>query len=109
MGRYRQNSDELLMNIFDYDIPKNGEEFKTLFENKKIKIIRIISSQNLKDKLYIQDEDEFVIVLEGSAKLRIGNDIKILQKGEFLYIPAKMPHEVLETQNGTLWLAIHFI
>ncbi|MBD3807472.1 MAG: cupin domain-containing protein [Epsilonproteobacteria bacterium] len=97
------------MNIFDYDIPKNGEEFKTLFENKKIKIIRIISSQNLKDKLYIQDEDEFVIVLEGSAKLRIGNDIKILQKGEFLYIPAKMPHKVLETQNGTLWLAIHFI
>ncbi len=97
------------MNIFDYAIPKNGEDFTTLFENKKIKITRIISSDILENKQYIQDEDEFVIVLEGSAKLKIGDNVKNLQKGEFLYIPAKMPHEVLDTKNGTLWLAIHFI
>ncbi len=97
------------MNIFDYTIPKNGEEFATLFENKKIKITRIVSSDILENKQYIQDEDEFVIVLEGSAKLRVEDDIKILQKGEFLYIPAKMPHEVLDIKNGTLWLAVHFI
>jgi cupin 2 domain-containing protein len=58
--------------------------------------------------LYIQEEDEFVFILEGSAKLGIDGDIKEITKGEYLYIPAQMPHEILEITHGTLWLAIHF-
>jgi cupin 2 domain-containing protein len=96
------------MNIFNYIIPNIGETFTTLFENKKIKIIQIVSSDSVEKKVYIQEEDEFVFILEGSAKLRIDGDIKEITKGEYLYIPAQMPHEILETTYGTLWLAIHF-
>ncbi|MDD5360192.1 MAG: cupin domain-containing protein [Sulfurovaceae bacterium] len=96
------------MNIFDYNVPKIGEDFTTLFENKKIKIVRIVSSKTIENKQYIQDEDEFVMILEGEAKLKINNEIKYLNKGEHIFIPAKTPHEVLETKNGTLWIAIHF-
>lgn len=96
------------MNIFNSIIPNIGETFTTLFENKKIKIIQIVSSDSVEKKVYIQEEDEFVFILEGSAKLRIDGDIKEMTKGEYLYIPAQMPHEILETTHGTLWLAIHF-
>jgi cupin 2 domain-containing protein len=51
--------------------------------------------------------DEWVILLEGEATLKIDTEIKKLHKGEFIYIPAHTPHEVLTTQKGTLWLALY--
>ncbi len=95
------------MNIYDYIIPKKGEDFTTLLEYKNIKILRIVSSQNLEIKEYIQKEDEWVLLLEGAALLEIKGEQKELKKGEALFIPANTPHKVLQTQKGTLWLAVH--
>ena len=95
------------MNIYDYIVPKKGEEFTTLLEHKNIKILRIVSSQNLEIKEYIQKEDEWVLLLEGAALLEIKGEQKELKKGEALFIPANTPHKVLQTQKGTLWLAVH--
>lgn len=95
------------MNIFDYSIPEVGEDFKSLFKNKNIDIVRIVSSNKLEDKLYIQDVDEFVILLEGEALLELESREVKLKKGDTLFIPSKMPHRVLKTKMGTLWLAIY--
>jgi len=95
------------MNLFDYTTPKIGESFTTLLEHKNIKINRIVSSDNLEPKEYIQDEDEWVVVLEGEAILLINGVEKILTKGDTLFIPAKTPHRVIKTKQGTLWLAVH--
>ena len=97
------------VNLYDYIIPSSGEDFKTLFESKNIKIVRIVSSDNLEPKEYIQDDNEFVILLKGCAVLEIDRKLKNLKKGDILYIPAKTPHKVLKTSQGALWLAIHFI
>lgn len=95
------------MNLFEYTTPHEGEAFTTLLEHKNIRIVRIASSGTIESKTYVQDEDEWVVVLEGEAKITIGNKEKILTKGESLLIPAKTPHEVLQTAHGTLWLAVH--
>ena len=95
------------MNIFDYTVPEVGEDFKSLFKSENIDIVRIVSSEKLEDKLYIQDIDEFVILLEGEALLEVEGKEVILKKGDTLFIPAKMPHRVLRTKKGTLWLAIY--
>ncbi len=95
------------MNLFDYTTPKTGESFTTLLEHKNIKINRIVSSDNLEPIEYIQDEDEWVVVLEGEATLLIDGVEKKLTKGETLFIPAKTPHRVIETKKETLWLAVH--
>jgi len=97
-----------ILNIFDYTIPKEGEEFATLFQDKDIKISRIVSSDKLEKKLYIQDKDEFVVVLEGEAQLDIDGKIVNLRKGEYIFIKAKTPHYMLWSASGTLWLAIYF-
>jgi len=96
------------MNLYNYTIPNNGEEFTTLFENKNIKIVRIVSSDNLEDIEYCQNEDEFVILLEGKATLELEGKKITLNRGNTLHIPAKTKHKVLSTQKGTLWIAIHF-
>ena len=94
-------------NIYNYKVPSSGEDFSTLFEGKNIKIIRIVSSDNIEPQEYIQDEDEYVILLEGKATLEIDDKIKELVRGDALLIPAKTPHKVLKTSKGALWLAVH--
>ncbi len=95
------------MNIFDYITPKTGETFSTLLEHKNIKINRIISSSDVEPVEYIQDEDEWVVVIEGETTLFLKNEERVLQKGDTLFIPAKTPHKVLKTSDGTVWLTVH--
>jgi len=96
------------LNIFNYNIPTEGESSKTLLKSKNIEIIQIVSSDKLEAKEYNQDSNEFVILLEGKAKLELEGEIKELKKGDTLNILAHTKHKVLEATNGTLWLAIHY-
>jgi cupin 2 domain-containing protein len=95
------------MNIFDTITPKSDETFTTLLEHKNIKINRIVSSNIIAPIEYIQDEDEWLVLLEGEATILIDNKKKILKKGDTLFIPAKIPHQVLKTKDGTVWLTVH--
>jgi len=96
------------MNFFNYTIPNSGEDFTTLLEDKNIKVVRIVSSNNIKIKEYCQEENEFVLLLEGFATLEINGKIKNLTKGDYLLIKANTPHKVLKTSKGALWLAIYY-
>jgi cupin 2 domain-containing protein len=95
------------VNIYDYITPRTGETFTTLLEHKNIKINRIVSSDDLDETEYIQEEDEWLVVLEGKATLLLKDEKKTLIKGESLFIPSKTPHRVLNTQSGTVWLTVH--
>ena len=95
------------MNLYDYIHPQVGESFDTLLDHGAIKIVRIVSSDSIDNSLYIQDEDEWVVVIEGRATLEIESQRVILQRGDNLLIPAKVPHRVIDTLPDTLWLAIH--
>ena len=95
------------MNLYEYLTPESGENFTTLFEHKNIKINRIVSSSNLESIEYIQDEDEWLVLLEGEALLLMDSEEKKLEKGDTLFIPAKTPHTVLKTENSTVWLTVH--
>lgn len=95
------------MNIYDYITPQSAETFTTLLEHKNIKINRIVSSNNLDETVYIQEEDEWLVVLEGQATLLLNDEKKTLIKGDTLFIPSKTLHRVLSTQSGTVWLTVH--
>jgi len=95
------------MNLYDYALPAAGESFTPLLENEKVKILRIVSSDTPDDTLYDQEEDEWVVVLEGSATLEMEGRRIELQRGDTLFIPAHTPHRVLRTETGSLWIAVH--
>ena len=94
-------------NLFDRKIPDTGESFETLLKNDDVAIELIVSSDRPEPILYHQQKDEAVLLLEGKATLWIDGRHVILKPGDFLHIPAGTPHKVLETENGTRWLAIH--
>jgi cupin 2 domain-containing protein len=95
------------VNIHNYLIPQSGETISTLLAHKNIKINRIVSSADVEPVEYIQEEDEWLVLIEGEATLLLEKKKKILSKGDTLFIPAKTPHEVLKTKEGTVWLTVH--
>jgi cupin 2 domain-containing protein len=95
------------MNLYDYSLPLSGESFTPLLEKEKVKILRIVSSETPDNILYNQEEDEWVVLLEGSATLEMADRRIELKRGDTLFIPARTPHRVLRTEAGTLWIAVH--
>jgi len=98
-------------NVFAGVRPPAGQESAlTLFENKAVKIQRIVSASHRSPTgfWYDQDEDEWVVVLKGSAALEFERDETLeLGEGDYLAIPAHVRHRVRETSDETVWLAIH--
>lgn len=95
------------MNIYDYTTPNSGETLTTLLSHKNIKINQIVSSDNLTVYEYIQEEDEWLVLIEGEAILLIDSERKELVKGDTLFIPANTPHEIVQIEQGTLWITVH--
>ncbi|WP_395397814.1 cupin domain-containing protein [Novosphingobium sp. BL-8A] len=87
-----------------------NEQFEDLLCRPGIRIERIVSHGHVTppDQPYLQDWDEWVLVLEGAAELLLnGTDKWTLAAGDHLLIPAGTPHLVTYTAEPTVWLAIH--
>ena len=97
-------------NIFHVEPKSSSEEiFKELYANKNATVEKILSYGQTTpvDTPYIQAHDEWVLIIDGNAKLKLENKEISLQKGESLLIPANTKHWVTYTHNPTIWLAIH--
>jgi len=95
-------------NIFENNkIIEKGEIFEVILKDKNVIIEKIISSDNIEPKEYIQEQDEWVIVLKGSGELEINKEIIKMKEGDYIFIPSKTPHKVLNVEKGTVWLAVH--
>ena len=95
-------------NLFE-NLPSlsTGEDFSVLLNHKNVVIERIVSSRQPDTKIYNQIQDEWFILLTGKATLKVNEDIVNLQSGDYLFLPAYTPHQVLQTTSNCVWLAIH--
>lgn len=90
------------------------EFFEVLQKNASIKIERIVSRghNTPENNWYDQPQNEWVILLKGSAGLRLENEDepRVLEPGDFIMLPAHLKHRVDWTapDTDTVWLAIHF-
>jgi cupin 2 domain-containing protein len=90
------------------------ELLTTVHRGGAVRIERIVSQgQSSPDGFwYDQDEDEWVIVLEGSAAVEFEGEVEPvqLQRGSYLNIPAHARHRVAWTDphQQTVWLAVHY-
>jgi cupin 2 domain-containing protein len=101
-------------NIFE-SIPRNidAELFEDILKSPNVKIERIISKGQSSPEAgwYDQEENEWVIVIEGKAVLEFEKGGSItLNKGNYLNIPAHSKHKVSWTDpnQATIWLAIFY-
>lgn len=90
------------------------EQFQALFASPLIRIERIVSLGQASPPgfWYDQPMDEWVLLLSGSARLRLHGDTedRSMQTGDYLLIPAHVRHRVEWTapDQPTIWLAVHF-
>jgi len=96
------------------DIPKQlpAELCQTLLKTPAVRIERIVSKGHCSaaDFWYDQAQDEWVIVIQGLARLSFWDGAAIdLAEGDYLLIPAHCKHRVEWTSPGkeTIWLAIY--
>lgn len=99
-----------------FEIPAEAtnakEEFfqEILTGNDGLLVERIIShGQNTPDgEWYDQNRNEWVLVVEGNATIGFENGQKVeLGRGDHLFLPKNVKHQVLRTSSPCIWLAIH--
>lgn len=101
-------------NLFDL-IPQKlaSEMFEEIVKTKAVRIERILSQGHSSPESgwYDQDENEWVIVVQGHGRLVFekGGEID-LEAGDYLNIPAHSKHKVVWTEPDgvTVWLAVFY-
>ena len=101
-------------NLYD-ELPEPGpdEQFQVLLTTPGLKLERIVSTGQATPpgEWYDQDDDEWVVVLRGSAGVRFADEpgTRRLVPGDWLLIAAGRRHRVeWTTPDGpTVWLALH--
>jgi len=103
-----------IFHINKNELSNPDEIFEKLHESGDINIERIVSTgQVTPDGLWLcQKKNEWVIVLQGKAKLEFERSELIeMNKGDHILIPASQKHKVIYTSTTPpcIWLAVHFI
>lgn len=98
-------------NLLQHLPPAGREEiFEEILRRPGVRLERIISDGQSSPPgfWYEQDYDEWVILLQGEARLEYADGQLIdLSVGDSLLIPAGCPHRVAYTAPRTIWLALH--
>ena len=100
-------------NIFD-DVPPHLPEelFQTLLSKGSVRIERIVSHGHGSPEgfWYDQDQDEWVMVVQGAARLQFEDGLMDLKPGDFVNIPAHKRHRVQWTDPSvqTVWVAVYY-
>lgn len=102
-------------NLLD-GLPTNlaREDSKTLLEAANLRLVRIVSTGQAtpEGQWYDQDENEWVMVVTGKARIGFedGEPERVLGPGDYVCIPAHRRHRVewTDPDETTVWLALHY-
>jgi cupin 2 domain-containing protein len=90
------------------------ELIETILQTSNFRIERIVSHGHcsMDGSWYDQCDNEWVIILKGSAVLRFENQSQLIRMnpGDYLHIEKHIKHRVEWTnpEQETIWLAVHY-
>ncbi len=103
-----------MKNLFSLPANLAEELIESLLRTPSVRIERIVSHSHYSPDgfWYDQDENEWVVVLKGRAKLRLEGQAEPLEMGpgDYIDIPAHQRHRVEWTtpDEPTVWLAVFY-
>jgi mannose-6-phosphate isomerase-like protein (cupin superfamily) len=88
------------------EAPPTGEIIERLADVDHAAVDQILSGRLDEPVDYCQDESEWVLLLHGEATLDV-EDVRLqLGAGDWVLLPARTPHRLVETRRGTSWLTV---
>ncbi len=102
-----------MRSIFDIsEYTGDSEVLEGILKKENIRIERILSAGQTSPETgwYDQDENEFVILIQGNATIEFEDGIKELKTGDYLDIPAHKKHKVTYTSDDPvcIWIAVFY-
>ena len=111
LGKTMNDVINIFKNIPDH-IPE--ELFQEILQTENFKVERIVSRGHSSpyNEWYDQEENEWVILLKGSAELLFEEHQKVvvLGPGDYINIPSHTKHRVewTDPDTETVWLAVYY-
>jgi cupin 2 domain-containing protein len=68
---------------------------------------QILSGPEVAPEDYLQEQDEWIVLLAGGAVLDIAGERVTLGPGDWVLLPGGLPHRLVEVEPGSNWLAVH--
>lgn len=87
--------------------PATGERVEPLVRVRNLSVEQILSGRLPEPVDYRQDQDEWVVVLAGSAVLVLEDERLELGPGDWVLVESGAPHRLEGTEPGTSWLTVH--
>lgn len=95
-------------NLFDDARPSGeAERFDTLLAQGDVVVERIVSSGPVPRQVFVQAQDEWVMLVRGEALLEVGDLRRPMTAGDHVFLPAGTAHAVTTRSEGAVWLAVH--
>jgi cupin 2 domain-containing protein len=88
-------------------VPAAGERIEEVLAFGNVVVEQILSGPDVAAEDYLQDQDEWITLLAGAAVLEVGGERVDLGPGDWVLLPAGVPHRLVEVQSGSNWLAVH--
>jgi cupin 2 domain-containing protein len=89
------------------EAPTAGEAFHEIARMGRVVVEEILSGESHEPTPFLQAHDEWVVLLAGVAELDVDGERCELRPGDWVLLPAGVPHTVLRTDPSTQWLAVH--
>lgn len=81
---------------------------RTLAQNKSVSITLFAFDENEEISSHTSDGDAMVTVLEGTARITIGDQLVLLAVGKTIVMPASIPHAVMADGRFKMLLTVVF-
>jgi uncharacterized cupin superfamily protein len=89
-----------------YDAPAVGERVSRIAESTDLVVEEIVAGRFDIPVDYLQDHDEWVLLVAGAAVLEVDGEPLRLAPSDWAMLPAGTPHRLVSSEPGTHWLTI---
>lgn len=87
--------------------PSAGERVHEVARIRNLVLEQILTGEIEGPADYLQEQDEWVVVLAGAAVLQVDGELLELHQWDWVLLPARTPHRLVTAEAGTSWLAVH--
>ena len=91
------------------EAPASGDLDDHVLEFRNAIVIQSLSGSLERPVDYLQEQDEWVMVLSGGATLEVDGETVDLAPRDWLFLPSGLAHRVVRVEPGTDWLAFHLL